>query len=1592
MANTATQNVIGGLIVIFLMTSTGTIILRETLDTPDYDVCRAGAIYGTWEPIGDIIEVSDFAPNLGKYRCEAENKELWCRKTTATRCYFLDVINPSNFEFNSNGKIGHCAPDYRDTPNADGTRTRIYSPIPIYADRQCNLAADFASLKDVQYADSYKPKVTKEDPNYVVKDIQDWNSTSMNVCVGAGTDKVNKEIPIRSFIKGDEKAIKKQFSTNLKDTQESLCYDVPIDFDTMVKIGDNSTEVTVLHETQSGYIYNTDCADSGTSSATNNYIYTGILAIGTGREFRGFYNFDTSGIPGEVISAELVYELDQNTLAAGTAVHYYNCSFDTTLTTADWGTPLGDDLGYILDSSTSTGVQYTFAIDPSYIHQDGLSQFCARTNQTCEASAYNSRVISSYTLNVTYTLNYPVITQTFPLWEYETTDPDITFNYTVTDPEDDTTTVKLYIDGTVNITNSSVASGTTFTPTITFAEGSHTWMVSATDGTHETNTTSWGFTYTTDTADPVVGLESPADASSVYADPDTLMGSITFICNATDNYDIENLTLYHNIGGSFTANYTVNYFETSALQEYYDAESSTTSSFPDTPQTGAPVIKHNPGSSTKYGLQRFDGKFFYPDVTVINATQIVVVSSNALDAGECMDITTYWVYNDIYGVTWTIADLTWNNQPQAGEYDTTDYNEWTICDGETGTFNINITPAMQNLSEELQEWVQLFSIADNAVGGVGTTDDVGYSFGTSKLLVYYVDPTPTYAYLEYTIDNVPIGTYTWNCMAEDSSGHDDWSANQTVEIKTPYEIKIINGSDANPIITEAGQNIVVGFNYTAAGNNINDNVTMIWDESILIGGDACEIPRQSQGTLDCSPLEEAECGGCGQCAWNSAYCGGTPDACTTFADNQTLCEAATCTFGGEACSGTPYNCSDYATESTCGYDSACNWTGQSNYCYGTPDACTVHTNETSCGWDSGCSWSGGGSETTQIDFEDFEGYSEGTQPDPIGNWDQAETSGTNPTDTDDWYVYTGNGESSGTGPTANYAGYYAMVETSSGACTNPDTAVLYLTPDINFDLYDYINVSFAYNMYGSTMGTLSVSVYYSSSWHEIWSLSGNQGTSWGTASPGTASATGTGRVMIKMACGASYTSDAAVDSVNVTGTSSGGCSGTPDPCGTYNASQSDCEQLSCTWGIEPTGGEPDYTEWTCDDTWSADCTSLAIDDTQDTCSPDAGAEENIDNVVLNSTIILVGDSIEWECCTSATVYSTDDMQWAYKPPGGSWSQEFTRTTAPSGNTCYAQTFTPDEVVGEHWFRCSITDMDYGGTLGTCVGGSYYDNDDANLTVINQTIPDSGECTGDTPTTCDSWSNESVCTQTNCSWSSTSCTGDPQGCGNYTYGVNCTTFGCTDQAGSCGNSGSCTGLTEGQVQACENASCTYDIYTLEWNATGNEYWTVNCTVPGSCSASGTSLFVNATYTTPDPEISVSDTANSGINCLGANPSLNLSFGPDSTTVFRFATCGPDFENATATPEGQNSTRGIDYLCNDGDSAGDVCVYLSGALNTGWTIFASNTSVDSNLIELNTTCKPIYQDLAADACFYAWYTANCSYVTQGPGAYEIYNITP
>jgi len=65
------------------------VALQDTTEEPPYDICQVGKDYGIWYNVSEIINVDKEHSAVGKYRCDIENKEMYCSRTTNTRCYMM---------------------------------------------------------------------------------------------------------------------------------------------------------------------------------------------------------------------------------------------------------------------------------------------------------------------------------------------------------------------------------------------------------------------------------------------------------------------------------------------------------------------------------------------------------------------------------------------------------------------------------------------------------------------------------------------------------------------------------------------------------------------------------------------------------------------------------------------------------------------------------------------------------------------------------------------------------------------------------------------------------------------------------------------------------------------------------------------------------------------------------------------------------------------------------------------------------------------------------------------------------------------------------------------------------------------------------------------------------------------------------------------------------------------------------------------------------------------------------------------------------------------------------------------------------------
>ncbi len=132
--------------------------------------------------------------------------------------------------------------------------------------------------------------------------------------------------------------------------------------------------------------------------------------------------------------------------------------------------------------------------------------------------------------------------------------------------------------------------------------------------------------------------------------------------------------------------------------------------------------------------------------------------------------------------------------------------------------------------------------------------------------------------------------------------------------------------------------------------------------------------------------------------------------------------------------------------------------------------------------------------------------------------------------------------SSGTGPQPQGSAlgalgttWYIFVETSSGSCyTAGQTALVYQSPDINWDSQGDERIVWYANMYGADMGELSLAENSTGSWVDLWNLSGTQGTPWFRNEVNLTALTNIGNLRFYYECDGGYRGDIALDEIHIT--------------------------------------------------------------------------------------------------------------------------------------------------------------------------------------------------------------------------------------------------------------------------------------------------------------------------------------------------------------------------------------------------------------------------------------------------------------------------
>jgi|GEM_PF-4064566 len=163
----------------------------------------------------------------------------------------------------------------------------------------------------------------------------------------------------------------------------------------------------------------------------------------------------------------------------------------------------------------------------------------------------------------------PVVNLLSPADGYSTTNTTIRFEFNATDDYSTTLSCSLYINGTLNQTNSSVQNNTNTTFTQTFAVGTYNWSINCTDGYNSTMSEGRILNITLPpNTPPTITLISPSNGYTSYST------TVTHVFRAVDDYSATlNCSLWINgsinqTNESVANNTNTNFVVTYALGNY----------------------------------------------------------------------------------------------------------------------------------------------------------------------------------------------------------------------------------------------------------------------------------------------------------------------------------------------------------------------------------------------------------------------------------------------------------------------------------------------------------------------------------------------------------------------------------------------------------------------------------------------------------------------------------------------------------------------------------------------------------------------------------------------------------------------------------------------------------------------------------------------------------------------------------------------------------------------------------------------------------------------------------------------------------------
>jgi PKD repeat protein len=243
------------------------------------------------------------------------------------------------------------------------------------------------------------------------------------------------------------------------------------------------------------------------------------------------------------------------TSVTGNVTFYYNVTDDFTIDTCKLYHNLSGSWITNLTNNSVTLTNNNFVLNNLPNGSFIWNVECEDNNtQTSFATNNNSFIVDVPLVVVD---NSPSITLVSPDGATSITG-NVTFTFNVTDDyEVDNCTLYHNISGTwlSNETNTSITLEANTFDLYNLDNGSYVWNVMCFDNNSQSSFAAANFSFIVDI--PLVGVDNVPSVTLVSPDGATsITGNVTFTFNVTDDYEVDNCTLYHNISGAWLANET----------------------------------------------------------------------------------------------------------------------------------------------------------------------------------------------------------------------------------------------------------------------------------------------------------------------------------------------------------------------------------------------------------------------------------------------------------------------------------------------------------------------------------------------------------------------------------------------------------------------------------------------------------------------------------------------------------------------------------------------------------------------------------------------------------------------------------------------------------------------------------------------------------------------------------------------------------------------------------------------------------------------------------------------------------------------------